>query len=97
MNHKDYKCEVCGAEGVKLWRDYGSFKPRQRCAPCLGFEADAKGKRKGLFGETDQFFDWVPAVPTKEGNAYWGYTSVPDEGVAWWRSLPSKKEKRNDK
>ena len=30
----------------------------------------------------------VPAVPTEEGNTFWGYTSVPYQGVYWWDNLP---------
>lgn len=33
----------------------------------------------------------LPWVPTEEGYA-WGYTSVPPEGVMWWRTLPTRKE-----
>lgn len=29
----------------------------------------------------------VPAVPTLDGS-WWGYSSVPAEGVAWWKALP---------
>jgi len=32
----------------------------------------------------------VPAVPTEDNETYWGYTSVPDAGVAWWRALPNR-------
>lgn len=31
----------------------------------------------------------VPAVPLEDGTSMWGYTSVPDDAVAWWRNLPS--------
>lgn len=42
---------------------------------------------------TDQIGWRVPAVPTEEGNTYWGYTSVPQAGVDWWRRLPTRCEK----
>lgn len=38
---------------------------------------------------TDSIGWLVPAVPTEEGDTYWHYTSVPDEGVDWWRQLPT--------
>lgn len=31
----------------------------------------------------------VPAVPDENGD-FWGYTAVPDEGVKWWRNLPTR-------
>ncbi len=36
---------------------------------------------------TDQIGTYVPAVPTEENDTFWGYTSVPQEGVEWWRNL----------
>jgi hypothetical protein len=38
---------------------------------------------------TDSIGWYVPAVPDEEGVGYWGYGSVPPEGVAWWRGLPT--------
>lgn len=35
----------------------------------------------------DQIGWLVPAVPTEDGTTYWGYTSVPTAGVAWWARL----------
>lgn len=40
----------------------------------------------------DQIGWRIPAVPTEDGETYWGYTSVPDDGVAWWRRLPLSKD-----
>lgn len=31
----------------------------------------------------------VPAIPNEDGN-FWGYTSVPEEGVKWWEELPTR-------
>ncbi|OHA80755.1 MAG: hypothetical protein A2675_01240 [Candidatus Yonathbacteria bacterium RIFCSPHIGHO2_01_FULL_51_10] len=39
--------------------------------------------------KTDQIGWRVPAVPTEEGNTYWGYTSVPTSGINWWCKLPT--------
>jgi len=33
----------------------------------------------------------VPAVPTEQADTFWGYSSVPIAGVAWWRALPTYK------
>lgn len=94
-----YTCGTCHAQGVKLWRDFQAFLSNQslRCAPCAAAEQgkdistiDADGLRESAFGgRTDQIGWLVPAVPTVENNAFWGYTSVPAEGVAWWRRLPT--------
>lgn len=26
---------------------------------------------------------------TEEGDTFWGYTSVPSDGVIWWKALPT--------
>lgn len=98
---KDYLCSRCRASGLKLWRQYNSAKPDLICAACAapGVEVDADGKSASEFGEnkTDQLEDvvgktgsLVPAVPTEDEKGYWGYTSVPLPGCAWWRALPVK-------
>jgi hypothetical protein len=38
--------------------------------------------------KTDQIGWRVPAVPTEDGDTFWGYTSVPQTGCDWWASLP---------
>lgn len=83
----DYTCAFCGANGVKLWRQSHTFDPVLSCAPCLQVTVHADGTHVGKRGHrTDQLRGHVPAVPCDGG--FWGYTSVPPEGVAWWRSLP---------
>lgn len=42
----------------------------------------------GSSRDGDQIGWRVPAVPTENGTTYWGYTSVPPDGVAWWNRLP---------
>jgi hypothetical protein len=83
----EYVCSKCGVANVKLWRQYQTFACHTRllCASCA--EKD-QGKPKGYAlckGSTDQIGWLVPAVPI--GDTYWGYTSVPKEGVDWWNSL----------
>jgi hypothetical protein len=42
---------------------------------------------KGQIGDS---FGWlVPAIPDEAGLGFWGYTSVPNDGIAWWKALPS--------
>jgi hypothetical protein len=95
----DYVCTVCGARGCKLWRQYNTFADRVRlmCCVCAGKDQgvdtgaidDAGKVHSGIGGgRTDQIGWLVPAVPTDDGT-YWGYTSVPADAVAWWRSLPT--------
>lgn len=50
-------------------------------------------------GKCDQIGWFVPAVPTEDAHpgfkdslAYWGYTSVPQEGVDWWKRLSNRQE-----
>lgn len=45
--------------------------------------------KHGHSHETDTIGWLVPAVPTEDGGTFWGYTSVPREGVDWWRQIPS--------
>src|SRR5688572_17950138 len=96
----DYKCSKCGATGIKLWRQYQTFADYidLLCA-ADAMKAEKKkgvvgedGKRESEYGMTDQIGDLVPAVPTQEGDTYWGYTSVPQDGVDWWKRLPTRKE-----
>lgn len=87
----------CGATGCKMWREYQTFSDYTEilCGPCAMAvqkktgTIDADGKRESDFGKSDQIGWLVPAVPVVGEDTFWGYTSVPDEGVAWWRALPS--------
>ena len=94
---KGYACQGCGAKGVKLWRRYQTCLDGQDlyCAACAlasqkeAGPVDGDGYRVGKYGETDQIGWLVPAVPTEDGKTFWGYTSVPEPGVVWWRRLPT--------
>ena len=83
----DYTCAGCGAHGVKLWREYQTFAERTSllCGDCT-----AKDQKRPLdLSDGDQCGRRVPAVPTLNPDApWWGYTSVPAEGCAWWKALP---------
>jgi len=87
-----YICGKCGAKGCRLWRPYQTFLDgiTLLCANCA-----EKDQKKELELEVDRDYitcdqiGWfVPAVPTEEGDTYWGYTSVPRGGCDWWDSLP---------
>lgn len=94
----DYKCGTCGAHGCKLWREYQAFMPSIECCDCAGksqnkdvSRIDAEGFRPCEGGGLTDSIGWrVPAVPTLDNTGWWGYTSVPDEGVAWWKALPTR-------
>lgn len=42
-----------------------------------------------MFRSGDQLGGLVPAIPTSDGETFWGYTSVPTEDVLWWYGLPT--------
>ena len=96
---ENYKCATCGAHGCKLWRESARFGPvALLCVTCAGkaegvdvSAADDAGRVPWKLGpaRTDQIGSHVPAVPHPTGS-FWGYTSVPDEGVKWWKALPTR-------
>lgn len=97
-----YHCHTCKRHGCKLWREYQTFADHTGlyCCDCAGEQQkkdvstiDAQGKRTDRHGyHTDQIGWLVPAVPTAEGDTFWGYLAVPSDGVAWWRALPTRVE-----
>ncbi len=102
---KGYKCKGGGVSGVKLWREYQTFLNHQSllCANCgskkqgkdIG-DIDAEGFHGQEGARTDTIGWLVLAVPTVEGDTFWGYTSVPMDGVNWWRKLPNERKRKNE-
>lgn len=100
-----YRCSRCQVTGVKLWRAAYSAQ-ESWCAKCgcaqagLPDDIGEDGRRKGDHDTSDQIYSYkkgenlLPWVPAPDGGT-WGYTSVPNEGVLWWRSLPTRLEKRD--
>lgn len=99
-----YACGGCDARGVKLWRPYQTSDVELRCGRCVcteqskPYEIDSEGRFNDdtLGRKTDSLGWWVPAVPDERPDAdgdvpgiFWGYTSVPESEVAWWRALPN--------
>lgn len=83
----DYVCGGCGAEGVKLWRKSATSEPVHE-QPLLCGDCTVKEQKHPLnLAEGDQCYGRCPAVPDLRGG-WWGYTSVPAEGCAWWKALP---------
>lgn len=94
---EEYVCKSCGASNVKLWREYGVFHPEMLCRNCAAKDQDANisdideyGKFTDNDGVRSDCIRWyIPAVPDEEGVGFWGYTSVPQDGIDWWTSLPT--------
>jgi len=94
----DYKCHNCGVLVLKLWRESATFTIRLLCALCAGRlqhvnidDIDADGKHKGDRGHrTDNIGVYVSAVPDEDNIGYYWYSSVPTDGVNWWKKLPTK-------
>ncbi len=94
---KDYFCKHCKKKtvNVKLWRQYNTFADHivLLCRQCAEKDqAESIKESEKFWGDrgrpkSDQIGGLVPAVPDFNGN-YWGYTSVPADGVFWWKSLP---------
>lgn len=87
-----YKCDKCGKAGCKLWREYSTFANHTSlyCREC----AETNQAEHAPF-HGDQIGWLVPAVPSPlpvdgimAANEFWGYSSVPDDGVRWWKNLP---------
>lgn len=78
-----YCCSECGKSGVRLYREYQTFMGNQvlRCELCAKQNQGERSSGKHAIG-------WlVAAVPTEDGETFWGYTSVPLAGISWWESL----------
>lgn len=99
----NYKCSVCSATGCKMWRVAHDNVPfcvdcgitREKKARTLQSEfrrddVDAEGRTYTDGRRTDALGYLIPYVPCATNSAEtWGYTSVPNEGVRWWRCLPT--------
>lgn len=98
----NYRCSACGVAGCKLWRQYNTCACfiKLLCANCaredqgVDYKIDREGYHYWELGPCDQIEWLVPAVPTEDGYTYWGYTSVPEDGVSWWRRLPLSRSRR---
>jgi hypothetical protein len=96
-----YSCSYCGTSGVKLWRAIHSGEEAW-CARCATRQAglpddiDDDGRRFSMGQKSDQVYspelglNLLPYVPTPDGSGTWGYSSVPEAGVWWWRNLPTR-------
>jgi hypothetical protein len=89
-----YRCGECGVTGVRLWREYNTFLDYQHlyCRVCAtkAQNKTAEAIEESIrHGRCDQIGWLVPAVPTRDGSTFWGYSSVPQGLCNWWNSLPN--------
>lgn len=99
-NQITYCCTKCGKSGIKLWRQYQTFLDHIQllCGACALTDQKLEGPigddgrrpaEPGSERTTDQIGWLIPAVPTVELDTFWGYSSVPDDRLRWWRALPT--------
>lgn len=83
-----YVCSKCGLIKVRLWRQYQTCADNIKllCVKCAC--EDQNEDINNILQHRDTIGWLVPAVPTEEGDTYWGYTSVPQNDVNWWYNLP---------
>jgi len=94
----EYRCSVCGAIHVKLWREYQAPKPRLLCASCALADQDRAidgiddaGEHTTISGVKTNSIGWfVPAVPFENKEGFWGKTAIPERGSVWWKALPTR-------
>jgi hypothetical protein len=79
-----YECSTCRVAGVRLWRGY-QLTVQAVTLLCCACAEESQGRK--LDPDSDTIGWLVPAVPSGDGS-FWGYTSVPDDGVDWWNALP---------
>lgn len=94
---ENYLCSVCGWKNCKLWRQYQTFLNHIElmCVNCAKNDQEKfiavneDGTHEdGTFGTSSEIGWLVPAVPDEKNETFWGYTSIPQDGVTWWRRLP---------
>ncbi len=83
---RDYRCTTCGLRGYKMWRPYQTFNVELFCADCV----EARTKEKLAPAALANIGWYVAAVPTLDATGYWGYTSVPLDGILWWNGLETR-------
>ena len=85
-----YHCVKCPAVGVRLWRDYQTCADACEllCFHCAVARAGKAGDNLGDYTPDSSSIAWVvAAVPTEDGETFWGYSSVPAMACAWWYSM----------
>ena len=86
LSHQMLLCARCAAPGRTVDADGKSTSPIMARCGLPDWKSDQ------LEDEVSKMGSLAPAVPTEDGQTYWGYTSVPEPGCIWWKSLPTYKE-----
>ncbi len=72
-----------------MWAAHGRFQFWQGWSGVPGEEPTGPNIRfDSNYQQCDQLGGLCPAIPTVEGDTFWGYTSVPQDGCEWWYRLP---------
>lgn len=93
-----YRCSICSAHGVRLWREYQTYASTLtlHCFDCAILRAGGPGRKydwdiehrgPNYTPDDGEIDGLVGAVPTAEGDTFWGYGSLYAEGVSWWWGL----------
>ncbi len=94
LNHQSLLCATCAcAEQTTTGKAYSVRQGNNgRVRVTTIYDPVVEPRLHQMFGGKDESGDqigWrIPAVPTEEGDTYWGYTSVPAAGCTWWNALP---------
>ena len=85
LNHIELLCCNCAEEDQNKVCGLDREKVKEALKDPTLDETDRMFLRHG----SDQIGWLIPAVPTADGcETFWGYTSVPGDGVRWWKKLP---------
>lgn len=84
LNHQSLLCAKCACAEQNARSDKG-FHVIQRPDGGVDVRIDA-GEEYQHYG--DQIGWRIPAVPTADGETFWGYSSVPQDGCDWFNRLP---------
>jgi len=94
LEHQTLACADCAArEQSKNGKSYSvALRADGHACVTTTYDREKEPKLWQIFNGRDEGGDqigWrIPAVPTEDGQTYWGYTSVPKEGCDWWNALP---------
>lgn len=88
MDHTPFECSLCGARGIKLWREYLTQSPLL-CAGCFE-KVHGRDEFSLVTNAPDERTKWIPAIPSSVpyGPQFLTLGSATKEEIQWWESLP---------
>lgn len=90
MDHQTLACAACALEKAKKSDGLGVvYEAPLTPEGLVRIHYVQEGKEPFGHHLGDSIGWRVPAVPTEDGTTFWGYSSVPPEGVSWWKQLPN--------